>query len=83
MSLQMAMSALVIRWILFCFPTLFKNLIPRFQKWRKKTEEERGRRDLEMKNGDVKGKGNIKKEQEKKKKVRESGTQQNESEEQK
>lgn len=36
-----------------------------------------------MKNGDVKGKGNIKKEQEKKKKVRESGTQQNESEEQK
>ena len=47
------------------------------------TEEERERRDLGMKKGEAKGKGNIKKEQEKKKKVRESGTQQNESGEQK
>ena len=47
------------------------------------TEEERERWDLGMKKGEAKGKGNIKKEQEKKKKVRESGTQQNESGEQK
>lgn len=53
------------------------------ERWRKKTEEERERRDLGMKNGEVKGSGNIKREQEKKKKVRERGTQQNESEEQK
>ena len=53
------------------------------ERWRKKPAEQRERRDLGMKNGEVKGKGNIKREQEKKKKVRERGTKQNESEEQK
>lgn len=49
----------------------------------KKTAEAKENWDWGMKNDEFKENGNIKREQEKKKKVRERGSQQNESEEQK